>query len=217
MPLLRPLPLAQEVYDNLLEQLISLRIAPGARMSVDSLARELGVSQTPIKEAMGRLEGEGLVVHAHRLGYRAAPQLSEAQFRDLYDLRLTLEPQAASRAAKRVNDEQLAALVALADETRIPSLDARSHYGRSAKADAAFHDTLLVIAGNMLVRDVLAKLHVHIHLYRLMYHASVTADVQDEHDAVIDALRRHDACEAEQLVREHIQRSQQRFVDLLLF
>jgi DNA-binding GntR family transcriptional regulator len=186
-------------------------------MSVDRLARELGVSQTPIKEALGRLEGEGLVVHTHMLGYRAAPQLTEAQFRDLYDLRLTLEPQAAARAAMQINDEQLQALAELVHEMRTPGHNVQSNYGHFAKADAAFHDKLLAIAGNMLVREIFAKLHIHMHLYRLMYHASVTADVQDEHEAIICALRRRDPAETQRLMRKHIEGSQQRFVDLLQF
>src|ERR1700742_5044635 len=88
----RPNSLANEVYENIYAQLMALRIAPGARITVDNLVRELNVSQTPIREALGRLEGEGLVVKTHLVGYSAAPQITKRQFDELYSLRLLLEP-----------------------------------------------------------------------------------------------------------------------------
>src|SRR5262245_61848983 len=77
---------------------MSLQIAPGSRITVDGLVRELEVSHTPIREALGRLEGEGLVVKTHLVGYSAAPQITRRQFEELYELRLLLEPDAARRA-----------------------------------------------------------------------------------------------------------------------
>ena len=64
---------------------MSLKIAPGARITVDSLVKELDVSHTPIREALGRLEGEGLVLQDHLIGYRAAPQITRRRFDELYD------------------------------------------------------------------------------------------------------------------------------------
>jgi len=72
----RPTSLAGDVYEAIFAQLMSLKIAPGARITVDSLAREFNVSQTPIREALGRLEGEGLVLKTHLIGFRAAPQIT---------------------------------------------------------------------------------------------------------------------------------------------
>ena len=65
--------LADEVYDTLLGQLMSLRIEPGSRVTIDVLARELGVSQTPIRDALNRMEAEGLVVRVPHAGYRIPP------------------------------------------------------------------------------------------------------------------------------------------------
>src|SRR4029078_5409586 len=99
--------LADDVYEAIFNKLMSLEIAPGARITVDGLVRELGVSHTPIREALGRLEGEGLVVKTHLVGYSAAPQITRRRFDELYDLRLLLEPEAARRAARRASDERL--------------------------------------------------------------------------------------------------------------
>src|SRR4051812_27675941 len=67
--------LVVDVYEAIFNKLMSLEISPGARITVDGLVRELGVSHTPIREALGRLEGEGLVVKTHLVGYSAAPQI----------------------------------------------------------------------------------------------------------------------------------------------
>ncbi|SFC37912.1 substrate-binding domain-containing protein [Devosia psychrophila] len=101
--------LANEVYKTIFSQLMALKIAPGARITVDNLARELGVSQTPIREALGRLEGEGLVHKTHLIGFSAAPQISSRQFGELYELRLLVEPHAAGRVVSKLTDDMLAA------------------------------------------------------------------------------------------------------------
>ena len=93
----RPTSLAGDVYEAIFAQLMSLKIAPGARITVDSLVREFNVSQTPIREALGRLEGEGLVLKTHLIGYRAAPQITKRQLDEIYELRLRLEPTAPRR------------------------------------------------------------------------------------------------------------------------
>ena len=98
--------LADDVYGAIFNKLMSLEIAPGSRITVDGLVRELEVSQTPIREALGRLEGEGLVVKTHLVGYSAAPQITRRRFDELYELRLLLEPEGARRAALRISEER---------------------------------------------------------------------------------------------------------------
>ena len=100
--------LAEDVYEAVFNKLMTLDIAPGARITVDGLVRELEVSHTPIREALGRLEGEGLVVKTHLVGYSAAPQITRRRFDELYDFRLLLEPEAARRAALRISEENMA-------------------------------------------------------------------------------------------------------------
>src|SRR6187551_631632 len=87
-------PLADKVYDSLLGQLMSQRIVPGSRVTIDVLARELGVSQTPIRDALNRMEADGLVVRVHHAGYRIPPQVTRDRFEDMLEVRLLLEPAA---------------------------------------------------------------------------------------------------------------------------
>src|ERR1700735_4414843 len=101
-PPLRRASLGDDVYDALLTRLISLKIAPGARITVDGLVKDLGVSQPPTRAALVRLEAEGLVVKTHLVGYSAAPLPSRRRFEQIYELRLVLEPLAAAKAARNL-------------------------------------------------------------------------------------------------------------------
>lgn len=209
-PLRRPVSLGDEVYNALFARLMSLQIPPDSRIKIDVLARELGVSQTPIREALARLENEGLVVKTHLIGYRAAPQLSPKQFEDLYDLRLLLEPYAAQKAAENMTPEVLEVLHGLEREMSAGEGDELA-YGRFAQLDTQFHDQIAKAAGNTLVEDALARLHTHVHLFRLMYHARVTGEAVKEHAALLAAFEARDGTEAARLMRTHIKRARARF------
>jgi len=205
--------LADEVYETIFNQLMALRIAPGARITVDTLVRELQVSHTPIREALGRLEGEGLVVKTHLIGYSAAPQISRQHFEELYELRLLLEPNAARRAAGRLDREGLGALRDLAATMATGrGDDAHLRYSAFARQDALFHHRILDLAGNALIRDTLAHQHTHFHIFRLMFHASVTEEALDEHEAILAAFEAGDEAGAEAAMRTHILRSHDRLL-----
>ncbi|MDB5664078.1 GntR family transcriptional regulator, partial [Cypionkella sp.] len=103
----RPASIVDGVYNNIYERLMSLEIAPGARIPIDVIARDLDVSQTPVREALSLLEREGLVRKAHLIGYSAAPQLTRKQFDDLYTFRLLLEPEGSRLAALNMTPESL--------------------------------------------------------------------------------------------------------------
>ena len=109
-PGIRPTSVVEGVYDSIYHRLMSLDIAPGARIPIDVLARDLGVSQTPIREALSRLEREGLVRKEHLVGYSAAPQWTRKQFEDLYAFRLLVEPEATRLAVVNMTPEALSEL-----------------------------------------------------------------------------------------------------------
>jgi DNA-binding GntR family transcriptional regulator len=205
--------LAEEAYDAIFSQLMALRIAPGSRITVDNLARELNVSQTPIREALGRLEGEGLVIKTHLIGYSAAPQISRRRFDELYDLRLLLEPEAAQRAARGMDSQRMAVLHEVAGVmSRRQGGDDRVRYSAFARQDAIFHDRILEFAGNELIRQTLAHQHTHFHIFRLMFHSRVTEEALDEHEALIAAFEAADGKAAKRAMREHIERSRDRLL-----
>ncbi|WP_310208418.1 GntR family transcriptional regulator [Ancylobacter sp. 3268] len=205
--------LAEEVYEAIFARLMALKIPPGARITVDNLVRELAVSQTPIREALGRLEGEGLVVKTHLVGYSAAPQITRRRFEELYELRLLLEPKMAGRAAASMTDAALAELTAAAGVmSRSGGADERARYSQFARQDALFHDQILEVAGNELVRETLAHQHTHFHIFRLMFHARVTEEALDEHEAILAAFAARNVDAARQAMRAHIERSRDRLL-----
>ena len=204
--------LADDVYGAIFNKLMSLEISPGARITVDVLVRELEVSQTPIREALGRLEGEGLVVKTHLVGYSASQQITRRRFDEIYELRLLLEPDGARRAAQRVSQNQMRELEEAADQMRKLDSRERSSYSKFARLDADFHDKIMEIAGNELIRTTLTHLHTHFHIFRLMFHARVTEEALAEHESFLAALSAHDEDAAERAMRDHIERSHQRLL-----
>lgn len=210
----RPTSLGNDVYEALYAQLMSLKIPPGGRISVDGLVRSLGVSQTPIREALSRLEAQGLVVKTHLIGYSAAEQLDRDRLNQLYELRLLLEPFAAGRLARRRDAQAISELRALDQEMRREDkAQSRAAYGEFAKRDAEFHNFIARSCGNELVHESLQRLHTHVHLFRLYFHARATTDANREHAEIVSAIEDGDSVRAEEAMRIHIERSKARFED----
>ncbi|HBP30914.1 MAG: GntR family transcriptional regulator [Advenella sp.] len=209
---LRPTSVVDGVYDVIYEQLMSLTIAPGARIPIDVLARDLNVSQTPIREALSRLEREGLVHKAHLIGYSAAAQLNRKQFEDLFNFRLLIEPEGARLAALNMTPDSLKHIEEIAADMAhgATPVDRTSRYSRFARTDAHFHDEILQIAGNEVIRSTLFNQHVHLHLFRLMFHSRVTQEALEEHEDLMAAFREGNAAAAEAAMRKHIERSRER-------
>jgi DNA-binding GntR family transcriptional regulator len=200
--------IVDEVYELIRADIMALRIPPDTRISIDSLARQLGVSQTPIREALSRLEATGLVIKQHFVGYLSAPQLNRQQLDELYELRLLLEPYAASCAAERMSDEELRAVARLAKQME-PG-ESRTSYDRFAVQDSELHDLIAAGSRNPLIRDALAKLHTHLHIFRLRFHSEVTKEAYAEHGKLVTALTNRRPAAAAAAMRAHIEKSYQR-------
>jgi DNA-binding GntR family transcriptional regulator len=200
----------EEVFNLIRADLMSLRIPPDTRISIDSLAREIGVSQTPIREALSMLEAMGLVTKRHYVGYCSAPQLDRKQLDELYEVRLLIEPYAARCAAERMSADELQQLTRLARSMQ-PG-ESRTSYDRFADQDSELHNLIALGSGNALIRDSLARLHAHLHIFRLRFHSEVTKEAYTEHAKLLAALGRRDAAQAELAMREHIEKSYQRMV-----
>ena len=199
-----------EVFQVIRADIMSLRIPPDTRISIDSLARELGVSQTPIREALSMLEATGLVTKKHFVGYCSAPQLNRQQLDELYEVRLLLEPYAAKCAAERMSDADLAKLTALSQSME-PG-ESRTSYDRFADQDSKLHDMIALGSGNRLIQQSLARLHAHLHIFRLRFHSEVTREAYAEHAKLIDALTKRNPGKAEAAMRAHIEKSYKRLV-----
>lgn len=201
----------EDVYEALLTQLITLKIAPGDRISVDALVRELGVSQTPIRAALIRLETEGVVLRKHNAGFSAAPIPSGKRFNNLYEFRMLVEPAATAMATERMTESEAAELTQAGREMEDCLTDkSNAGYGRFAILDARFHEIISQSCGNDMVGEALGRLYTHMQLFRLRQHTVVTEEAVKEHSRVLTAMTARDAEGAAAAMRDHIARSRAR-------
>lgn len=215
-PRLQPAPrlmLRESVYESLKRLLMDNALQPGTRLSIDGLARELQVSQTPVREALFRCEAEGLVVRRPNAGYLVAPLLGRDALLDLYDLRLLLEPTAAARAAANATERDRQdiddAVRAMAPAVHGDSYQA---YREFAEEDAKLHGTIANASGNPLIAETLDRLRAHVHSYRLYFRHGIAEVTTSEHQAISDMIRDHDQAGAEQAMRLHLENSRIRLL-----
>lgn len=205
------IPVGEAIYQEIVARVLSSEIGPGDRITIDAIARELGVSQTPIREALHRLDADGIVVRNHLAGYRVAPKLDRAQFEELIELRLLLEPSAARLAATRMPSTALDEISSIHQAMTELLPDAARGYAEFSRLDSQFHDLIARSSGNRYVYDSIQRLHTHAHLFRLSRHALITTMAIDEHAAILSALQLRDEGEAAFSMREHIHASATRF------
>jgi DNA-binding GntR family transcriptional regulator len=207
IPRLHRSTLGDNVYEALKALVMDHTLAPGERVNIDALARDLGVSSTPVREALARLESDGLVRKRPLAGYTVSPLLSRDEFNDLFDIRLVLEGAAARWAAARAADDARDAIVAEAEvSVAIGDGDRdgyRSHAEFTAR-DARFHELIAVTAANELLRESIGRLHAHLHIHRLYFPYAATGTTGREHQRVAAAIRAADPDGAEAAMRAHI-------------
>jgi DNA-binding GntR family transcriptional regulator len=212
----RPSGLAESVYRRIRADIMSLKLPPDSRISMDSLARELGVSQTPIREALSMLEANGLVSRKQFAGYCTAPRLTRARLDELFEFRLLVEPHAARKAAEAMTRSDAGRLRETAermDARRMPP-DQASHEN-FADSDTEFHRRIALGAGNGLIAESLARLHIHVQIFRSSFGRELAAEAVSEHARVLDAILAHDGDAAEGAMRGHIERSWRRLCGLM--
>lgn len=209
----RPAPVPTLVawaHEHLLSMLVSMEIAPGTRIGIDAVARKLGISQTPIREALSRLEAEKLVIKVPNVGYHASAQMTPSEVNDLYVLRQLIEPYAAARAAESMTDETLAQLAAMEEEVDRIQAETGVAYARFAEADAMLHSLVATGSGNPLIADTIARLHMHLHIFRFLFNTNAPQEAAQEHAEIIQALIARDPAAAEAAMRTHLERSRLR-------
>jgi GntR family transcriptional regulator, rspAB operon transcriptional repressor len=200
----------EAVYQRVREAILEGKIAPGAAMSQVGLADELGISRTPLREALRMLQTEGLVEAERNRRVRVAP-VSVNDLEELYVMRVTLEAEAIRLAVPRMTAEHLARLEGLNAEMA-HFADARD-YRRWVVPHAAFHQALTAPAGERFA-GVLGRLFDHAERYRRMHighgpSAWATAD----HRAILDACEGGDRDAAGRLLAHHFARTALEVID----
>jgi DNA-binding GntR family transcriptional regulator len=190
---------AETVYGEIRRRILSGALPPAAPINQDALAPELGVSVTPIREAVRRLEAEGLVQFQAHKTVIVAP-LSRHELSELYDLRLQLDPYAASLAASNANDNELDEISLLA---RAPVSDDPLE---QLALNRAFHRSIYCRSGNHLLTEILDRLWEGTDRYRIMLVSRnvVAIAATREHIAIAEEMRARKARSVAKMVRDHI-------------
>jgi len=193
----------EKVYDLLLESIIKRRLSLGQRLVERDLAEKLGVSKTPIREALNRLKKEGLVEGAPYRGFFVA-QISPKDMEEIYKLREVLEGLAARDASEKINKGQTRQLNSIVQslENYVEGKDLESY----SSLDLKFHNLLAAISKNERLSQTMQLLQ---NQTRILMSTSVVLPGRveaslKEHKKITDAVMSHKSNLAEQFAREHI-------------
>lgn len=194
---------AMRVAEVLRERIVAGEVAPGERLVELEISRELGVSRSPIREALLRLAEEGLVTIVPYRGALVA-SLSRQRLQDLLEVRLALERYALSRLIARADEAAHATLLAHVEtiERAVRARNARA----AVDADMETHRAMIALAGNdVLLRSYDALLNQFRTYIRITSgHYERAEDLADEHRALLAALRERDATYAQAILDAHI-------------
>ena len=203
VPLKRPLSLRETVLEQLRTAIITGRLAEGEVVSAPALGVTLGVSATPVREAMMDLAREGLVETLKNKGFRVTT-MSESDLDDLAQIRLLLEPPAMRLVAGRLPDEDLPKLRSLADAC----LEAtnRGDLEEYLRFDREFHALVLSYTGNAQLVELATSLRRRTRLYGIgtLAREGRLADSAREHHELLDLLAAGDGAGAEQVLARHV-------------
>jgi DNA-binding GntR family transcriptional regulator len=212
-PDVAPFPsVADTLYERLWRRIVNLEFAPGVRLAEETLARELGVSRTPVREALLRLGEVGLVRVNPRRGF-SVPIVSPRDMIELYDLRAALETHAARRAAPLVSDAEIADQRARQEAAHASAVAASPAAAEEFfHADLALHELLHGYGGNRrsarLLADVMGQLSLP--SFRAARHPENRLAAIDEHNRILASLSERDADAAARAMADHIEAVKQR-------
>jgi DNA-binding GntR family transcriptional regulator len=202
--------LNRKVYDRLRAAVLSGELEAGQKLSLAALSEQLGVSRSPVHQALTRLAAEGLVDVRSRRGYTVTPITTQAVV-DEYDVRLALELMAAERAIDRATPAQLADLADALEDT----LDTMAEHRRPLdlrryiETNHRFHRQQLELAGNPALSSTYAGLRVSLLMERVL--AGSTFDdanlalLVEQHIGLYRALERRDLRAAQTVIRTHVE------------
>lgn len=206
-------PLVDEVHDVLVDLVMNRLVEAGTRLNIDALARQLDVSPTPVREALARMEAEGLATKEPRRGYLVTRVIGLDELRSMIDFRLLIEPAAAAAAAERRSDAEAVALIDFARSGGAGDYDAAANRVDMIY-DAKFHDTIASLSGNPWLRESLARLRSHLHMYRLYHHAHHAAATTPEHEEIAEAIAAGRSDLAAEAMRRHLHTAMRRLDDV---
>ncbi|TLM98749.1 GntR family transcriptional regulator [bacterium] len=206
-------PLREIVFEAIREAIINDTLKPGERLMEIQLAEEMGVSRTPVREAIRKLELEGFVVMIPRKGAYVAG-LSMKDIADVFEIRAALEGLAAGLAAERITEEELEELERLL--VKIGECIQSNDLNAVIEQDTEFHDVLFKATRNERLVQIVSNLREQIQRYRT---ASLSSPGRmklalEEHKQIVEALSERDVEKAQRLAREHIENAENSMLEV---
>lgn len=205
-------PLRELVLEAIREAIISGILKPRERLMEIQLAEELGVSRTPIREALRELELEGFIVMVPRKGAYVA-DMTFKDIADIFEIRAALEGLAAGLAAERITDEEMEDmerhLVEKADAIACGDME------RLVEVDTSFHESIYQASRNDRLKGIINNLREQIQRFRatsLAYPGRMKQSLE-EHRAIVEAIHARDVVLARQLTQEHIENAEQSMIE----
>ncbi len=208
------LPLRDVVFNTLRQEILTGKLKPGERLMEIHLANKLGVSRTPIREAIRKLELEGLVIMIPRRGAEVA-QITLKNLKDVMEVRRALDVLAIELACERMNQQELDTLYQACEHfsAAVKTKDTRM----LAEADVAFHDKIVLSTGNTRLIQLVSNLSEQMYRYRFEYlkDASSHEMLQQEHLEMYQSIMRKDRATAADIVRRHINNQEKAIIEQL--
>ncbi|ADG81021.1 GntR family transcriptional regulator [Thermincola potens] len=207
-------PLREIVFEALREAIINGTLEPGERLMEIQLAEEMGVSRTPVREAIRKLELEGFVVMVPRKGAYVAG-LSMKDIADVFEIRTALESLAAGLAAERITEEELENLERLL--VKIGECVQANDLDKLIEVDTEFHDVLFKATRNERLVQIISNLREQIQRFRTTSLASPgrMKYALEEHKKIVEAVSERNVELAQKLAAEHIENAENIMLNVL--
>lgn len=202
------LPLRDVVFQTLRQAILKGELKPGERLMEINLANKLGVSRTPVREAIRMLELEGLVIMIPRRGAQVA-QITEQDLNDVLEVRMGLEEFAVSLACKRMTREELEELTKANKE--FERAMAGNDISALAEADVVFHELIYSGTHNKRLIQIISNIREQMYRYRIEYlkDEQIRKTLVSEHRAILEALSARDITQAVTHINTHIRKQQE--------
>lgn len=198
------LPLRDIVFNTLRKAILKGELAPGERLMEKQLAEKMGVSRTPIREAIRKLELEGLVIMVPRKGAEVA-MITEQDIKDVLEVRAALESLAVKLAIKNMKKDDVNELLAINDA--FIGAAKRNDAETVIKKDVEFHDKIYEATSNHKLKSIITNLQEQIYRFRVEYVRQMDdfSGLVEEHEAIVDAIVNKKTDAAQEIATKHIE------------
>jgi DNA-binding GntR family transcriptional regulator len=204
--------ISEKIYKLIKQRIIYLNYPPGQRIDMRQLQQELAVSQTPIKDALFRLAGEGMI----EINPRKGTYIKEISERDVYEIeeaRIIVETGAVELIADRISDDQLAELERLYEDTLFE--DGQFDYRMFMEKDNLFHLKIVEFTQNQRLVEMYKHLNAHMQIVRFQFARGQFRRLpwtNQDHLGILNALKARDPNQAKEAIKEHRLKAREAFL-----